>query len=91
MPCCSDTDPHQLHHFRLQFLPNIGREVVARINGTLKPALAWKWRFEGRAIAERDAGKDSDVRSAGSVRKMLVVEELATREDLKAGAIEVLA
>lgn len=68
------------HAFK--FLPNIGREVLAKIEGTLDPALARKWAFEGRG-SDRDAATDSDVRP-GTERKVLRVEQLTQEGDLKA-------
>jgi hypothetical protein len=69
---------------RPQFLPNIGREIVNKIEGTLAPALENKWRFDGRHSA-RDAGKDSDLRGNESHERVPIkVEELATAHDLKA-------
>jgi hypothetical protein len=68
----------------LQFLPNIGREIVNKIEGTLAPALDNKWRFEGRNHA-RDASTDSDLRgNEGHARVAIKVEDLATSHDLKA-------
>ncbi|KAJ9121575.1 hypothetical protein QFC22_002194 [Naganishia vaughanmartiniae] len=70
------------HAFK--FLPNIGREIVNKIEGTLAPALDNKWRFEGRNHA-RDASTDSDLRgNEGHARVAIKVEDLATSHDLKA-------
>lgn len=75
------------HAFK--FLPNIGREVLAKIEGTLDQALARKWAFEGRD-GERDAATDSDVRP-GMERKVLKVENLTKEEDLKVKGLGRLA
>jgi hypothetical protein len=75
----------------LQFLPNIGREILARIEGNLSPEFAHKWRFEGRAFADRDPSSDADIRGGGAGRKKLVPEELAERRDLRADAFTLKA
>ncbi|KAG7527689.1 hypothetical protein FFLO_06676 [Filobasidium floriforme] len=77
------------HAFK--FLPNIGREILARIEGTLSPEFAHKWRFEGRAFADRDPSSDADIRGGGAGRKKLVPEELAERRDLRADAFTLKA
>lgn len=67
-----------------QFFPNIGEQIVAKIEGTLDTALAHKWRYHGRG-GERDASRDSDVRGT-TKRASLILSELAKPEDLKATA-----
>lgn len=73
------------HAFK--FLPNIGREILAKVEGRLNPKLAHKWRFEDRSFAERDAATDSDIRGGDATRKVINIEELSTHQDLKAAFV----
>lgn len=72
------------HAFK--FFPNIGREVLAKIEGTIAKELEQKWAFEGRQ-GQRDASTNSDARSS-VVRKLLKPSDLATNEDLKAPRVK---
>lgn len=74
----------QYLQWSLKFFPNIGREIVNKIEGTLAPELEDKWQFDGRH-AGRAAGKTSDLRGGPkNERPSIKIEELATAPDLKA-------
>lgn len=49
------------HSFKL--LPNIGKHVVALMEGSLDPELehAWRWRPGGDAMTSRRAGPPKDL------------------------------
>jgi hypothetical protein len=69
-----NSDGDQLHS--PQFLPNIGRLVAGRLDGSLEPELVKKFSFGRTATTE-------GVEREGQTPRLLREENLSTLEDLR--------